>query len=61
MLMIAGWPTHSDHSRETRLQGRWAFEFDYTNGKMWQDFGKRGQPSKWVTLRALRVLRAAQL
>jgi hypothetical protein len=42
-------------------QGRWPFEFDYTNGKMWQDFGKKGQPNKWVTLRALRVLRAAAL
>jgi hypothetical protein len=40
-------------------RGRWPFEFDYTNGKMWQDFGKRGQPNKWVTLRALRVLKAA--
>lgn len=39
--------------------GRWPFEFDYTNGKMWQDFGKRGQANKWVTLRALRVLKAA--
>jgi hypothetical protein len=42
-------------------RGRWPFEFDYTNGKMWQDFGKRSQPNKWVTLRALRVLRAAAL
>lgn len=42
-------------------QGRWPFEFDYINGKMWQDFGKKGQPNKWVTLRALRVLRAAAL
>lgn len=42
-------------------RGRWAFEFDYLNGKMWQDFGKRGHPNKWVTLRALRVLRAAGL
>jgi hypothetical protein len=40
-------------------QGRWPFEDDYKNGKMWQDFGKRGQPNKWVTLRALRVLKAA--
>jgi hypothetical protein len=42
-------------------RGRWPFEFDYTNGRMWQDLGKKGQPNKWVTLRALRVLRAASL
>ena len=40
-------------------RGRWLFEFDYLNGKMWLDFGTRGQPNKWVTLRALRVLKAA--
>ena len=26
---------------------------------MWVDIEKKGQPSKWVTLRALRVLKAA--
>jgi hypothetical protein len=36
--------------------GRWALEYDYT-GKTWIDFGKKKQPNKWVTLRALRVLR----
>jgi hypothetical protein len=39
--------------------GRWPFEFDYLNGKMWQDFGRKGQPNKWVTLRALSVLKLA--
>jgi hypothetical protein len=39
-------------------QGRWALDYDYT-GKMWLDFGKKKQPNKWVTLRALRVLKAA--
>lgn len=29
------------------------------NGKMWADIETKGQPSKWVTLRALRVLKAA--
>jgi hypothetical protein len=29
------------------------------NGKMWVDIETKGQPSKWVTLRALRVLKAA--
>ena len=39
-------------------QGRWALEYDYT-GKTWVDFGARKALSKWVTLRATRVLRAA--
>jgi len=39
-------------------QGRWALDYDYT-GKTWADFGKKKQPNKWVTLRALRVLKAA--
>lgn len=38
--------------------GRWALEYDYT-GKTWVDFGAKKQPNKWVTLRALRVLKAA--
>lgn len=38
--------------------GRWALEYDYT-GKSWLDFGAKKQPNKWVTLRALRVLKAA--
>jgi hypothetical protein len=37
-------------------QGRWTLEYDYT-GKTWVDFGPKKQPNKWVTLRALRVLR----
>jgi hypothetical protein len=36
-------------------QGRWALE--HTPRNMWASFGRRGQPSKWVTLRALRVLK----
>ncbi len=36
--------------------GRWALEYDYA-GKTWSDFGKKKQPNKWVTVRALRVLR----
>jgi hypothetical protein len=36
-------------------EGRWSLEYDYT-GKTWIDFGKKNQPNKWVTLRALRVL-----
>lgn len=38
-------------------QGRWALEYDYT-GKTWVDFGVKKQPNKWVSLRALRVLKA---
>jgi hypothetical protein len=37
--------------------GRWALDYDYT-GKTWVDFGAKRQPNKWVTLRALRVLKA---
>jgi hypothetical protein len=38
-------------------QGRWAMEYDYS-GKTWVDFGPKKQPNKWVTLRALRVLKS---
>jgi len=38
-------------------QGRWLMEYDYA-GKTWCDFGAKKQPSKWVTLRELRVLKA---
>jgi hypothetical protein len=37
-------------------QGRWPMEYSY-NGKMWIDVEEKGQPSKWVTLRAVRMLR----
>jgi hypothetical protein len=36
--------------------GRWKMEYSY-QGKMWVDVEKKGQPSKWVTLRAVRVLK----
>ncbi len=39
-------------------QGRWLMEYDYT-GKTWIDFGSKKKPNKWVTLRALRVLKHA--
>ena len=38
-------------------QGRWRLEHTL-NGKMWVDIEQKGKPSKWVTLRALRVLKA---
>jgi hypothetical protein len=37
-------------------QGRWKMEYTY-NGKTWVDIEEKGEPSKWVTLRALRVLK----
>jgi hypothetical protein len=37
--------------------GRWALDYDYT-GKTWVDFGVKKQSNKWVTLRALRALKA---
>lgn len=38
-------------------QGRWANRYAY-QGKMVVDIDRAGQPSKWVTLRACRVLKA---
>ena len=38
-------------------EGRWLLEYDYT-GKTWINLGKKKQPNKWVTLRALRVLKS---
>jgi hypothetical protein len=40
-------------------QGHWRLEYDY-KGKIWVDFGVKKQPNKWVTLRALRVLKAVE-
>lgn len=40
--------------------GRWALDYDYT-GKTWVNFGAKKQPNKWVTLRALRVLKAVDV
>lgn len=37
--------------------GRWKNQYAY-NGKVWADIERQGQMSKWVTLRALRVLKA---
>jgi hypothetical protein len=39
-------------------RGRWTMEYTY-NGKTWVDIEQKGKPSKWVTLRALRVLARA--
>lgn len=39
-------------------RGRWLMEYTY-NGKTWVDVEEKKKPSKWVTLRALRVLKRA--
>ncbi|MCC6615654.1 MAG: nitrogen fixation protein NifH [Anaerolineae bacterium] len=38
-------------------EGRWPLEYSYAD-KTWGDFGAKKQPNKWVTLRALRALKA---
>jgi hypothetical protein len=38
--------------------GRWPLEYDYA-GKTWGNYGVKRKPNKWVTLRALRVLKLA--
>ena len=38
-------------------EGRWASRHTY-QGKMIRDIDRAGEPSKWVTLRASRVLKA---
>lgn len=38
--------------------GRWILEYDYA-GKTWGNYGKKKEPNKWVTYRALKVLKAA--
>ncbi|MGB7118046.1 MAG: hypothetical protein WBD56_18055, partial [Anaerolineales bacterium] len=40
--------------------GRWKLE-NSLNGKMWTNIEAKGKPSKWITLRALRVLKEAGL
>lgn len=37
--------------------GRWPLEYDYA-GKTWVEFGPKKQPNPWLTIRALRVLKA---
>lgn len=40
-------------------QGRWKLA-NGLNGKMWIDIEQHGKPSKWVTLRALRVIKSIE-
>jgi hypothetical protein len=44
--------------RKQDAKGRWKMEYTY-NRKMWADVETPGQPSKWVTLRAMRLLKRA--
>lgn len=46
--------------RKQDADGRWKLE-NSLSGKMWADIEQKGKPSKWITLRALRVLRLASL
>jgi hypothetical protein len=39
--------------------GKWPLEYIDNNRKMWVKYGSEGKPNKWVTLRALRVLKRA--
>jgi hypothetical protein len=40
--------------------GRWLYEYPPTiSRKMWVSSGESGQPNKWITLRAVRVLKRA--
>lgn len=63
-LCAAGFASHPRllHAFEWLLEqrdadGRWRNRYA-SNGKTWCDFEKQGEPSKWVTLRACRVLKA---
>ena len=46
-----------DHIQSKRDKaGRWKLEYHYT-GTTWADIEEKGNPNKWVTLRALLVLK----
>jgi hypothetical protein len=50
-----------DLLQEQRLEdGRWPLQYKFT-GKVFFDMERVGRPSRWVTLRALRALRAWQI
>lgn len=40
--------------------GKWPLEYSYT-GKTWVDFGKKKEPNKWVTYRAVWVLKNSHI
>jgi len=41
--------------------GRWTLDYVDHIRKMWVNYGKEGEPNKWITLRALRVLKRAAI
>ena len=45
-------------SNKQDVNGRWSLEYDYS-GKTWVDFGEKKKPNKWVTYRAINLLRKA--
>jgi hypothetical protein len=47
-------------SEKQNSERRWSLEYDYAN-KTWIDFGDKKQPNKWVTYRALKVLRGLRV
>ncbi len=68
MLQMLEFMTMLGYGRDPRLagtltivrekqdeHGRWPLEHEY---KTWVDFGPKGRPNAWVTLRALRVLKS---
>jgi hypothetical protein len=66
VLLQAGVPPNHPRLQTARslvlskqdAQARWLLE--YTPGRTWASFGPLGKPSKWVTLRALRVLECSR-
>jgi hypothetical protein len=51
-------PTYELIQSKRDRQGRWKMEYSY-QGKTWADVEERGRASRWVTLRAMRVLKGA--
>jgi hypothetical protein len=63
VLVLSGYAQDKRLSNSVELilekqdeQGRWPLEYAYT-GKTAVDFGEKKAPNKWVTIRALRVLK----
>jgi hypothetical protein len=70
VLQVAEAVSEAGHASDPRLdavvawllaqqdeEGRWPNRYPYT-GKMHVDIERAGEPSRWVTLRACRVLKA---
>ena len=39
--------------------GKWPLEIAFPKYKTWVNYGLIGKPNKWVTLRAMRILKQA--